>query len=196
MNYFLLELPTDPAIVNKLKKEHIDRIEKMEQFTNILCSFEKYPIVGDNDSGHILDVNGGIFDKRELVKFCQELLGHSADTRSSYGLWIDMETIKKEEPSLIISSETKAFPNGGFCYVQREPFKILFHAGSIGRKGMGSHGHNDQLSFVMDINSYSFIIDPGSYVYKRNPLKRHYFRSTRCHNTPQLGDVGTKRDMD
>ena len=192
---FLIGFATDFKLAGKIKKEHINRIHRMQNFTKLLCTFESYPIVGDNDSGIILDFNAGKHDKNDLVYFCDDLFGSTNYRKSNYGKWINIEPFRISKDfngnkSKVMNSSiniVEAFHKGGFCYSSLGNFRILFHAGSIGRKGMGSHGHNDQLSFISDIFGMSFIIDAGSYVYKRNPQKRHFFRSTGCHNTLQLG---------
>jgi hypothetical protein len=60
---------------------------------------------------------------------------------------------------------------------------LLASCGAVGTGGLGNHKHNDLLSFELYAGDKAFIIDPGTYVYSRDPNWRNVFRSTRYHNT-------------
>ena len=184
---FLLGIATDVNAARKISTRAKQRISRMRNFTQELCEFEMYPIVGDNDSGRILDMTAQQLQKKELVCFCDAIFGFSKIERDPYSKWLSVALVSPIEDSITLKSCVQNYKKGGFGIYDNGIFRIMLHAGSIGRKGMGSHGHNDQLSFVLDCNGESFIIDPGSYVYERHLIQRDRFRGTGIHNVPQLG---------
>ena len=60
---------------------------------------------------------------------------------------------------------------------------MLISCGPNGQNGLGSHAHNDKLSFELCIGGEEVIVDPGTYVYTPYPEWRNLFRSTAYHNT-------------
>lgn len=48
---------------------------------------------------------------------------------------------------------------------------------------VGTHTHNDQLSFELNINGQDLIVDAGAYLYTSSIKKRDEFRKTSKHNT-------------
>ena len=52
--------------------------------------------------------------------------------------------------------------------------------------GLGSHSHNDILSFEYWSQGRAWLIDPGTYLYTPDPESRNYFRSTEAHNTVRI----------
>jgi hypothetical protein len=59
---------------------------------------------------------------------------------------------------------------------------LAIRCGTVGQNGEGGHAHNDQLSFELAIDSVSFIVDSGTYLYTPIPDERNRFRSTASHN--------------
>lgn len=51
------------------------------------------------------------------------------------------------------------------------------------RKTVGTHTHNDKLSFELALGEDDIIVDPGAYIYTPDPEKNYEFRSTFKHNT-------------
>lgn len=184
---FLIGIATDEKASRKLSTRAKQRIKRMRDFTQELCEFEMYPIVGDNDSGRILDMTAQQLQKKELVCFCDALFDSSKIGGDPYSKWLSVMSVSPVGDNNILKNCVQDYKQGGFGIYSNGVFRIMLHAGSIGRKGMGSHGHNDQLSFVLDCKGESFIIDPGSYVYERHLIQRDRFRGTGVHNVPQLG---------
>jgi hypothetical protein len=58
--------------------------------------------------------------------------------------------------------------------------------GPHGFGSLAAHGHADALSIEVRIGGVDLLADPGTYCYHEEPEWRHYFRSTRSHNTVSL----------
>jgi hypothetical protein len=71
--------------------------------------------------------------------------------------------------------------SSGFYISKHNSDYLLINCNHPGQITCG-HSHNDTLSFVLHFDGTEIFIDPGSYVYTRDPAIRNYFRSTGCHN--------------
>jgi len=78
---------------------------------------------------------------------------------------------------------SKAFPRGGMYMMRHGAQYLAVNCARLGRRGRGSHSHNDRLSFELCCDGASFIVDPGTYVYNGCRKWRDAFRSTAWHNT-------------
>lgn len=81
-----------------------------------------------------------------------------------------------------------AFSEGGYYALRGNRWEVFVDAAPIGLRDTGGHGHNDPLSFELDVEGEKFIIDSGTYVYKPDPVARNRFRSIRAHNTLEIDD--------
>jgi hypothetical protein len=62
-----------------------------------------------------------------------------------------------------------------------------FDAGPMGFLSIAAHGHADALAVEVRIDGVDIFADPGTYTYHAEPEWREYFRSTRAHNTLEIG---------
>jgi uncharacterized heparinase superfamily protein len=83
-------------------------------------------------------------------------------------------------------SESAAYPHGGYWIMRFADIYVLVRCGDVGVGGLGSHAHNDALSFELAIGAHPLVIDPGSYLYTADPVERNRFRSTAFHSTLQI----------
>jgi hypothetical protein len=79
--------------------------------------------------------------------------------------------------------DSKAFPDAGLYVMRHNDNHLLASCGKVGTEGIGNHKHNDLLSFELYAGDKALIVDPGTYVYTRDPAWRNLFRSTAYHNT-------------
>ena len=155
----------------------------------------KVPQVGDADDGrlyilsdygswdradfrYLLSIGAVLFQRSDMKAyaggFCEEafwLLGPS-------GMQV-FSALQDNEQKL----QSREFRESGL-YVMRSADKyFLACCGMVSTAGIGSHKHNDLLSFELYAGDKAFIVDPGSYIYTRYPEWRNAFRSTGYHNT-------------
>jgi hypothetical protein len=66
--------------------------------------------------------------------------------------------------------------------------------GPLGFLSTAAHGHADALSVEVRLGGVDVLADPGTYCYQGSQMWRRYFRSTRAHNTLELGGVSQSVD--
>jgi hypothetical protein len=81
-----------------------------------------------------------------------------------------------------------SYPEGGYWVMRAGGLYTLVRCGDVGVGGLGSHAHNDQLSFELAAGPQPMVIDPGSYLYTADPEARNLFRSTAFHSTLRIGE--------
>src|SRR5205085_6424393 len=77
-------------------------------------------------------------------------------------------------------------PDGGYWIMRGGELYVLVRCGDVGVGGLGSHAHNDALSFEFSFGGQPLVVDPGSYLYTADPIERNRFRSTAFHSTLQI----------
>lgn len=168
------------------------RLQKMIDFIAAMIKPNgRIPLIGDMDSGRFLIISQyGRMDKRDFrhllaiagERFEQDqyrLLGKDAVAEA---VWFDLP--KEAAGPAAISS--KAFERGGFYFLCNPTFHTSIRCGENSMRGHGGHGHNDQLSFELNVLGEDIFIDPGNFVYTADYRMRNRFRSTENHNTLQV----------
>ncbi|WP_204524433.1 alginate lyase family protein [Clostridium coskatii] len=176
-------------------KEYKEKLDKMCEFImNITKPNGLSPVIGDADDGrllivsnyenwekrnfaHILAVAGEYFDRDDFRYIGRDF--------KEDALWI-IENFKKSEVMPKLSS--KAYHKGGYYILRDDRIYCLIRCGELSCRGEGEHSHNDQLSIELNVNGEDFIVDPGTYVYTSDYNMRNLFRSTKMHNTLQIGN--------
>jgi uncharacterized heparinase superfamily protein len=81
-----------------------------------------------------------------------------------------------------------ALPEGGYWgWIDREQgMRLVLDCGDPGPAHQPAHAHCDLLSFELDLGGRPVVVDSGVSGYAGDPL-REYVRSTRAHNTVQVG---------
>ena len=172
------------------------KLEKMFDFILWVTRPDgKVPQVGDADNGrlyilsdygsqdhldfrYLLSIGAVLFRRSDMKKysggFSEEafwLLGPSGAAAFA--------TLRDEEQQLV----SKEFRDSGLYVMRSDDRYLLASCGAVGTEGLGNHKHNDILSFEVYAGDKALIIDPGTYVYSRDPQWRNVFRSTHYHNT-------------
>ena len=79
------------------------------------------------------------------------------------------------------------YPIGGLYILHSERVMIFINGMNRQVKQYWPHGHNDKLSFELNINETALFRDPGSYTYTGDWKLRNKYRSVKAHNAPQHG---------
>lgn len=188
LELFAIGLATDESLRKQMPRKQIAIFFNMVKFSEELCAFNRYPIVGDNDSGRVLDLNATSGFKDVVPVFAKMLFDINIERINEYSFMI-LGNKRLAIPNSYEQHKGGLFQKGGYAIADSSVHRVLLHSGTIGRKGKGGHGHNDQTSIVVDSYGAPFIIDAGSYVYERDLIERHAFRSTVAHNCVMLGEV-------
>jgi len=149
-----------------LTEDHDERLRRMLEFARDYTRGDGLaPQVGDADDGRFLPLGD---------------YGRS-DPRSHLHLFVQADLEYKP------ASAPAAYPEGGYWIMRRGPVFAAVRCGDVGVGGLGSHAHNDQLSFEFAWGPEPLVIDPGSYVYTADVEARARFRSTAFHSTLRIG---------
>jgi len=136
------------------------------------------PLFGDSDSGNVFQMSGDFGNSAiRLQQFLfdftnKELFQGSAAAASTH------QDVRKI--GLI------PFFEGGYYVMCSRAFFACIKSGKSGLRGRGSHDHNDQLSFFLEVFGLPLFIDPGTHNYTRD-IGRHVLDlTTRRHNTVMI----------
>ena len=134
------------------------------------------PLIADNDDGRFLP-----FVKRDFRMHSYLNDASSAEVSIvSNGLSNRFRTTEKT---------SKLFEDAGVAVVRNDDAQLFVSCVGYSRKpkssevNLGTHTHNDLLSFELNVGGNDIIIDPGTYLYTSSIKDRNEFRSTRKHNT-------------
>ena len=133
------------------------------------------PLVEDNDDGRFLP-----FVRRDFRQHDYLLDSFSAEHLI---IAADVEPIPFEQ-----ERASKIYKDAGHAVLRKEEVYLFVTNGEqssyeVSRLTVGTHTHNDKLSFELSLGDNDVIVDPGAYVYTPNPEMSNEFRSTIKHNT-------------
>lgn len=86
----------------------------------------------------------------------------------------------------IIDLEKSRLTDSGYYRLDNGRIAVLFDSGDIGPSYMGGHAHNDCLSFELAIDGKMLFVNSGTGQYQGG--LRHFFGSTKAHNTLMIDD--------
>lgn len=167
---------------------------KLEKMIGFISSYTKpdgfAPQIGDSDSGRILVLGNPDFDINShlhMVAIAGEYFDRDdfrCAGREYYeeAIWL-FEGNVKVPMERGFSMNSTAHEDAGFYIMRHDKDYLIIRGGKLGTGGKGTHTHNDNLSFELCSDGISYIIDPGTYTYSRDPAMRNLFRSTGYHNT-------------
>ena len=179
-----------------LPKNFWEKLQRMFEFVLYVTRPDgKAPQVGDADDGrlyilsdysnwdrtdfrYLLSIGAALFDRSDVKAHSGGFSEDSFWLLGPRGM-IAFDALEDKEEGL----GSKEFRDSGL-YVMRDGHSYLLACcGMVGTGGVGNHKHNDLLSFELYVGDKAFIVDPGAYVYTRDPGWRNLFRSTKYHNS-------------
>jgi hypothetical protein len=152
--------------------------KKLERMLGFVADYTRpdglAPQIGDADDGRFLPLGDyGRSDPRSHLHLFRQAGRRYAPSRSS-----------------------AAYPEGGYWTMRDGELYAIVRCGDVGVGGLGSHAHNDQLSFELAVSDQPMVIDPGSYVYTADPEARRLFRSTLFHSTVRIGETEQQEEVE
>lgn len=180
-------------------------INKLRKMVDFIVHYTKpngsAPQIGDNDSGRVLPIsnysNHSECDHRHLLAlagglFDNDLYRSLAENQYEDALWLLKGMYKKKDDSGI-RTKSKGFNDIGIYVMRHGNNYSVIKCGKNGTNGIGTHTHNDMLSFELSIGDHDIIVDPGTFTYNRDPEMRNLFRSTSYHNTAKIDNEEINR---
>ena len=152
------------------------------------------PRIGDSDDARGLPFfTEDLWDFTELLAVGEAVLGERgpAAPRVESALWVSggRRTSGVHERS-VPGRGSVVLPSGYAVLVGHEPAsqdRLLFDCGPLGYLPHASHGHADILSVLVDVAGEEVLVDPSSFAYWDEAGRRDRYRSTRYHNTIEVG---------
>jgi hypothetical protein len=171
-----------------------DTLEKMLTALCLMGRGGQPPRFGDDDGGRLFDPRRNRGEHLLDPLATGAVLFARGDYKSAAGglreetLWLlGNESVQRwdelEETSQ--SVESAALTEVGFYMLTANNSQAIVDTGSLGVHS-GGHGHADALSFCLQSQGHSLLIDPGTYAYVGPGPDRDMFRGTGMHNTVRV----------
>ncbi len=128
------------------------------------------PLFGDNDNGRLLPlVPGDYREHTDIIRIFNLHFNKSIQTIPT----------------------SRLFADAGFAILKNKEFYSMFSNTGVSRysdvfwgaEKIGTHTHQDALTFELAVGNSDFVIDAGTAVYTASKALRDEFRSTSKHNT-------------
>lgn len=159
-----------------IPKSISDRVQLMFDYVVNYTKPNGYaPLIADNDDGRFLP-----FVKRDFRQH------NYLNDQDSVEIAVVSNGLSKQFGSKI--QDSKLYEDAGIAVVRKEDSYLLVSCVGYSRKPnpsdikIGTHTHNDLLSFELNVGGQDIIIDPGTYLYTSSLKERNAFRSTSKHN--------------
>lgn len=173
--------------------------QKLEKMAEITASLIKpnglTPQIGDNDSSRahklLPPLRFESRDHRHLLALIGGLVGNESLKKQGVEYAKEANLILSciEEPSMIKvkeddrTSQAILHPASRLVVLRNDVAHLTITCSPNGYFGKGGHGHNDKMSFELQVNGIDFIVDGGCPNYTGDPEVRNNFRSTKAHST-------------
>lgn len=181
------------------------RLARMAELSAVLTKPNgRVPQFGDNDSARAHKLlprpSDDVRNHAHLVATIGELLGRD-DLRAA-GASAREEAllvagglegrIVAPAPTVQIGASRAFMHRAGIAVARSASAWLAVTCGPNGQGGRGGHGHNDKLSFELNVHGHDFVVDGGCPAYSGAPELRNRFRSTWAHSTIAL--TGAEQD--
>ena len=192
IQFLTLSLISARSFGNAFSDQFSQRLHQMYRFVADIChDTGSHPNMGDADDGYVLNLGDLPNRARELISvgatlFEDSSLQLSETSETVYWLFGKSDLAAAADSATLSSS---AYPESGYFILRsghhatRPRLSAVFDCAELGYGNIAAHGHADCLSFTLSVNGHVFLVDSGTYDYFSFPRWRHYFRSTRAHNT-------------
>ncbi len=174
--------------------------ERLEKMLVYILGYTKpdgtFPQIGDNDGGRLVRLGrpaAGMNSHRQLLSlggelFDREIFRSGAGRVFEETAWLFAAASPGPFPDNGTPSSA-AFPDGGVYILRGGSDYLAIRCGPLGCGGKGTHNHNDNLAFELCAGGVTYLADPGTFSYSRDPGARNRFRSCRVHNTVSIDGI-------
>lgn len=157
-----------------------DVTERLKSMYSYVANYTKpngyAPIIGDNDDGRFAP-----FMKRDFRQH-----GYLNNPKS-----IENQIVATGMSPLFCSdkSDSRLYADAGVAILHEGDNYLFANNGGYSKRPkdnqsiIGSHTHNDLLSFELALNGEDIVVDAGTYLYTSSKVERDAFRATAKHNT-------------
>lgn len=191
------------------KAEKILRAELVEQILDDGGHFERSPMYHQIILSRVLDCINLLRNYR--VKSCQYMKPLLEEKAARMLGWLRQMTFRDGSIPLvndaaygiapaseelfnyaarlgIRSSGVAPLRESGYRKISNDSYEAILDVGDIGPDYIPGHAHSDTFNFVLHVSGKPLIVDTGTSTYENNSV-RHWQRSTKAHNTVQIGEV-------
>lgn len=151
-------------------------IKAVHFYKNLMTNEGYYPQIGDNDSGEIIRLFTSTNNNRNLILL-------------SYLKSIFRNNKKMKFNDSNNQFETLLYNNSNIGVFKSNKIKLYFSAVNSQKYKLGSHNHNDILSFEIVYDDLPIIVDPGTGNYTYDRTLRNKLRSIDCHSTVSFNNL-------
>lgn len=133
------------------------------------------PLFGDNDNGRLLPLIPRDYrDHSDILRVYKSLFNRA----------------------IRMTPASRVFVDAGFAVLRNKDYFLMFTNTGVSRysdiyngsKKIGTHTHQDALSFELSVGKSDFVIDAGTACYTASKKIRDEYRSTSKHNTLSIDD--------
>jgi hypothetical protein len=195
LEMFLLAEATAALGGGSLGRDYRERLAAMAAATAALRGADgRIPALGDGDSGRILPISPARPPNQDpQLWMAAGLLGTprpggeegAGELAWTLGLAAARRALGAPE---IGPPASARFPDGGVFVLAEGDTRAVLRCGGVGQNGNGGHAHNDALSIDLELDGAPLVVDPGTPAYTADLALRDEARSTRSHNTVQVGE--------
>lgn len=161
----------------KFPKDVLERIQGMYDYVSNYVKPNGFaPLIADNDDGRFAPFLKRDFRNHEYLNDPQSIENRFvAAGMKPFFCSKQKKTECYSDAGVAIIREGNNylfFNNGGYSKCPKDAESVI-----------GTHTHNDLLSFELVLNGKDVIVDPGTYLYTSSKKDRDAFRATAKHNT-------------
>jgi len=205
-DFFLIAAVVGRRAGVEFSETYNKRLHSMADYMNAMLDCNcNYPMYGDGDDGFVLRPDsGGHFNNFKSLLTSFAVYFDDASFKRAGVMWDEKNELlfgyegRKKFLMLptvntgFLTDGNRFFPESGhFIFRRAEGIAgsgfcetyLHFDAAPLGFLSIAAHAHADALSFILHVDGFPVVVDPGTFTYHTQKDLRAYFVSTIAHNT-------------
>ena len=205
-DFFLIAAVVGRRAGVEFSEAYNKRLHSMADYMNAMLDCNcNYPMYGDGDDGFVLRPDsGGHFNNFKSLLSSFAVYFEDASFKRAGVMWDEKNELlfgyegRKKFLMLptvnagFLTDGNRFFPESGhFIFRRAEGIAgsgfcetyLHFDAAPLGFLSIAAHAHADALSFILHVDGFPVVVDPGTFTYHTQKDLRAYFVSTIAHNT-------------